>query len=257
MSEVFTNQNICNTFQKVIHLGSDNYLYDGTGSIIDSTIFGSLWEQGNDYIYKDSGSVYVYNEFGENNHSIRVRNESGLQILQEKIVKLNGHITTDNVPTISLISDYTIKPLGILTKNISNNITDFILNRGLLQTTFPTTSATIGDNVYVDNNGNLSLSMTSFPVGYVTDNSGMIYFDFNLSNSFTNTILEGHGPPSGSATLPVQFYIDLDGNDGTNYNLWGWSDSDSDNIWKPFCCPTITLEDKTINSNTINSNTLG
>jgi len=300
----FTDQFICKTFQKVLHINDDNYLENGTGSLVqpnglgidvygENTIINtytqginfigdgvtttnsgsivnvhisssiepssSLWKQAEDFIYYDSGSVYVYEEMGSNQTSIRTHNETGLQIIQEKIVRINGYHTNNNTPTISLVDNYSYKPLGILTKNINDGVTDFILTRGTLQTSFPTNTANIGEIIYTDDNGNLTLTQTIYPVGQVANKTGVIYFDFSLNNSNSIQTLEGHGNPNGviTATQPTQLYLNLDGTDGTNYTLWGWSDNDSSNMWKPIHldCSTEQL-DKTINSSATNETTL-
>jgi len=53
----FTNLYIQDTFQKVIHIGSGSYLYDGTGSFVSPIISGSMSIVGDVII--NSGSVYV------------------------------------------------------------------------------------------------------------------------------------------------------------------------------------------------------
>ena len=229
MSDNFKDLFICDTFQKVIHITDTNDFSNGTGSLLRPN---GVWLQEDSNAIWDSGSVYVYNDLGSNSNSIQVVNSTGLSILQEKIVKLNGHV--DNIPSISIINNYEVNPIGILIRSISSNNIDFIHKRGILQTTFPTNTLNINDIIYCDNNGNLTSTVTPFAIGYVSDNLGSIYFDF-INYIPQKLILEGFGPPSVAiATLPTQLYIDLQGTNGQNYTLWGWSNNDVDNIWKPF-----------------------
>jgi len=139
-----------------------------------------------------------------------VRNSTVGTLNQYKIVKTDTIYNTEIPNIVYLENIANDKPIGILATDVLTDTTSKIVTYGLLQVNgFNTASANIGDKVYVDDNGDLTLSSGNLSIGRVASLSanGVIFFDFSTNDSteFENM----------TETSSKTFYISPTGNDST------------------------------------------
>lgn len=122
------------------------------------------------------------------NNSALVLNDTGSTLSQYTVVALdltNGWDITTGAFKVVTMNDVDLLPIGVLTKDIDDGETDTVYQFDTVQITgFDTTSASIGDLVYIDtSDGSLSLTTNKrFPIGTVgtSDANGVVKFDFTL-----------------------------------------------------------------------------
>jgi len=98
-------------------------------------------------------------------------NNTGSQLNSGRVIKLAGDFPTQEIPEISLVSDYLDEPYGVVIDNISDLNTGKIIQRGRLDLfgIYDFSSGSIGQKIYCDNSGNLTLSITQLIVGQLLD----------------------------------------------------------------------------------------
>lgn len=98
-------------------------------------------------------------------------NNTGSQLNSGRVIKLAGDFPTQEIPEISLVSDYLDEPYGVVIDNISDLNTGKIIQRGRLDLfgIYDFSTGSIGQKIYCDNSGNLTLSITQLIVGQLLD----------------------------------------------------------------------------------------
>lgn len=163
------------------------------GSIVGLKDLGFIgtkqWGEDGSDIFREDGRVDVYKDFGSGRDYIRVRNVTGSQITQYKIVRAYGYDSTNNIPHISPISSFTQTPIGVLPQNISDGDIDFILKRGVITVAgFDTTGSSFIAPVFSTSTGDLTLDETTLRIGKVVslNANGTIYV--NISGERSNVL---------------------------------------------------------------------
>lgn len=127
-----------------------------------------------------------------------VKNSTGGTLSQYKVVKVTGVNATYDATTIDVISAITDTPYGVVISDILDTEQVKILQEGILRIdNFNTSGASIGDTVYCDGAGNLTLTTTAIEVGKVLtlDLSGYVLFTIGSgsgglgSRQYTNEYL--------------------------------------------------------------------
>jgi len=97
-----------------------------------------------------------------------------------KVVRLSGYNDAKAALRVVVISDYVQKVIGILPEGINVDAVGYALRFGAIEVIgFDTSGAALGDLVYSDDSGNLTLTPTDLAVGRVMklNANGVIYFD--------------------------------------------------------------------------------
>jgi hypothetical protein len=134
------------------------------------------------------------------------RSTSG--IAQWKVVTLVGDYILDEIPDVSVLTALSQTPLGISVAVVSPGVTDKVLKRGRAQVTgFNTSGSAIGNKVYCDATGSLTLTQTDLQVGLVESlgSNGVIYFNFGGAG----------GAGANNITTSNTFFVDLDAGNNT------------------------------------------
>lgn len=170
------------------------------GSIVGLKDLGFIgtkqWGENGSDLFREDGRVDVYKDFGSGRDYIRVRNVTGSQITQYKIVRAYGYDSTNNIPHISPISSFTQTPIGVVPQNISDGDIDFILKRGVITVAgFDTTGSSFVAPVFSTSTGDLTLDETPLRIGKVVslNANGTIYVNIggersNVLSADTNSI---------------------------------------------------------------------
>jgi len=123
-------------------------------------------------IHVASGSFYTdlanWDSITEVSDEEKVRgyNDSGAQLSAGRVVTITGDSTTEEIPEISYISAYTNEPFGVVISNISNGSSGEVIQRGrLVVAAFDSSLGSIGQKLYCDASGNLTLTVTPIVVG--------------------------------------------------------------------------------------------
>jgi len=97
---------------------------------------------------------------------VRGYNDSGAQLNAGRVVTITGDSTTEEIPEISYISSYSNEPFGVVVSNISNGSSGEVIQRGrLVVSAFDSSLGSVGQKLYCDASGNLTLTVTSIVVG--------------------------------------------------------------------------------------------
>lgn len=117
---------------------------------------------------------------------------SNVSIASGKIVKFVDRNVSLNLPVVNVVNSRLDIPFGYVYQNIVANTQNRVIRNGIYQVTgFNTTSSTIGNFVYCDENGDLTLDDTGIIVGYVAslNANGHVYFDLDniYSQNFKDT----------------------------------------------------------------------
>jgi hypothetical protein len=148
-----------------------------------------------------------------NNLYQEVVNKTGSSISAWSFVYSSGYDSTENIPKISVISNYETTPLGIVrNSSISNNEINHILIKGVID--YNTNSYNLYDKVYCDSSGQLVFTPTPLYVGMVIEKSisGKIFIDVNyIFTSQINNVLsiDGSNAIINNASIGSFNYINL------------------------------------------------
>lgn len=127
----------------------------------------------------------------------KVRNNTGGAIPAFKVVKIVDDYSTDEVPAVSLVtSAEDDTPIGVTGASFSDATTGFIVRRGRLVITGLDGAAGVkGSPVYCDDSGNITLTQTLRPIGFLLDtiNPAPVYLDIGSGS--------GGGSGNGQAVL--------------------------------------------------------
>lgn len=130
-----------------------------------------------------------------NNIYQEVINKSGSSISAWSFVYPSGYDSTENIPKISVVSNYETTPLGIVRNtSISNNEINHVLIKGVID--YNTNSYNLYDKVYCNSSGQLVFTPTPLYVGMVIEKavSGKIFIDVNyVFTSQINNVLSVDG----------------------------------------------------------------
>lgn len=126
----------------------------------------------------------------ENKEVVNGYNNSGSQINSGLVVTIVGDYPTEEIPEIDLISDYLQEPFGIVVNNISNANSGEVIQRGRIElSSYDFSSGVVGQKVYCDENGNLTLTVTPLIVGQLLDPiNSIIYVSILPSEEGIDTI---------------------------------------------------------------------
>jgi hypothetical protein len=110
---------------------------------------------------------------------IEVYNNSGSQIDRYKVVEIDGDYPTNDIPQVKPLDSFRDRPLGVTMNDIADTSVDYILKRGRLTTDLDCSVASIGDKVYSNMSGSLTLDRTPVEIGLVEDTtaSGILYIN--------------------------------------------------------------------------------
>lgn len=143
---------------------------------------------------------------------IRGRNATGSPISAFRCVRAIGDYAS-SIAAIGAITDIANQnPIGFTTQSVANSTTEYLLRRGRVSVTgLDSTGSVLGNAVYVDSTGTLTLSQTAKQVGYVLalSNPAVILLDIGGSGGSggtgaTNYIVENvnqslHGFAEGNS----------------------------------------------------------
>lgn len=120
---------------------------------------------------------------------------AGSSITAGTVVYISGDDATNLRPVVSPISAVNQVPAGYARTAISNGVVGEIVTGGRLTTSLNASAATVGDPVYANASGSLTLTFTRFKVGVVLTNTtnAKVYFNFTQVDSQL---------PSGTLQLP-------------------------------------------------------
>jgi len=112
---------------------------------------------------------------------VEVRNNTGVQLNLYKIVEAVGDYAADQIPLANVVSSTNDVGIGMCVANIADASNGYVMQRGRIQVAgFNTTAAAVGDPVFSDAAGNVTLSQTNLIVGQVLtlELNGVIYINF-------------------------------------------------------------------------------
>lgn len=158
----------------------------------------------------------------------------------DKIVKITGYNTTNDVPEFAIVTSVFDVAVGITDASFATLTSGTIVDEGLLQTTTLDTSASsVGAPVFFDGSGNLTLaSLGSIQVGTVSyvNVVGQVFFNFKTLGSPTLTTPVLGTPASGDlsncSAYPGDSSLVVSGalNSGSITSGFGTIDNGSSNI---------------------------
>lgn len=135
----------------------------------------------------------------QRNLHLIVINKTGGALNAFKVVRSTGYDDDNTCIKVAAVNSYTVKAIAILPEGINNDAVGYALRFGAIEVTgFDTSGASLGDPVYSDDSGNLTLTETDLIVGRVLklDANGVIFFDPCCADKYTqaevNTLLEGY-----------------------------------------------------------------
>ena len=157
----------------------DDKLYIHSSNSVYPTVWGDL----------SSRYFCINGQLAGRQETIPAYNNGVGVVAQYTVVKAVGYdFGTTNFVNYDAVSSYNDKPIGILlVAGADSAISREVLKRGPARITgFNTALAAIGDSVYSDDSGALTLTPTQFPVGIVVSlaASGDVYFDFEGSFAY-------------------------------------------------------------------------
>lgn len=158
-----------------------------------------------------SGNLVVAGSTSTESISVEVYNDSGGAIAQYKIVQASGVDGTR--PEVEALDDLVNRPLGIATVAIPDTTAGYVLKQGVLQVTgFDTTGSAIGNKVFSNATGDLTLTTTAVEVGIVLtlNANGTVYFNIGGSGG------GAAGAPTGDPLAIRLAVLDVDGAGGRN-----------------------------------------
>lgn len=141
---------------------------------------------------------------------------AGSSITAGTVVYISGDDATNLRPVVSPISAVNQVPAGYARTAISNGAVGEIVTGGRLTTSLDASAASVGDPVYADATGSLTLTFTRFKVGVVLTNTtnARVYFNFtqvdlqlpsgNLLLPGGNNLTLNNGSLSGTQTYTLQ-----------------------------------------------------
>ena len=145
---------------------------------------GSLVVDGQ-ILFNNGQSILQYDKLGK----LRIVASTTINASTPKVIVVNptdGYSISTGLLKGSVFSNYAEKVIGVAVNSIALNTVGEIVGRGIIAANgFDATSASVGDNVYVDSSGNLTLTVTQLLIGNVASatNPGIIYIDVNAVNT--------------------------------------------------------------------------
>lgn len=136
-------------------------------------------------IFSNGQPILQYDKLGK----LRIVAVANINASTPKVVVINpidGYSITTGYLKGNIFSNYAEKVIGIATSTIPTNGIGEVIGRGIIIANgFDATSASVGDNVYVDSGGNFTLTTTQLLIGNVASasNPGVLYIDVNSVNS--------------------------------------------------------------------------
>jgi hypothetical protein len=131
-------------------------------------------------------------------------NDSGSTIASGLIVTISGDSPSEEIPEISPISLYSQEPYGIAISSILNGESGEVIQRGrLVVTSFDSSLGIIGQKVYSDSSGNLTLSITPLVVGQL------------ITPSVSNSVIYVGILPTEEGINPINFNGQLSSTEDT------------------------------------------
>lgn len=167
------------------------YRYESVSSLVDNNTSVLSTADGGTTRWLAINGQYSYlgktvdGDLSSRSESPWFYNNSGGVLAQYKVVRVSGFNVGENVAEIDIISSFFQRPLGILPTALADAAGGKILKRGALTVTgFDTTLAAVGDKVYCNDTGDLTLTKTKFKIGSVLtlNANGVIYFNFGTMN---------------------------------------------------------------------------
>ena len=145
---------------------------------------GSLVVDGQ-ILFNNGQSILQYDKLGK----LRIVASTTINASTPKVIVVNptdGYSISTGLLKGSIFSNYAEKVIGVAVSSIALNTVGEIVGRGIIAANgFDATSASVGDNVYVDSSGNLTLAVTQLLIGNIASatNPGIIYIDVNAVNT--------------------------------------------------------------------------
>lgn len=122
---------------------------------------------------------------------VRGYNNTGSILQKGKVVKVSGDNSSELIPEIDLINDYLNEPFGILINDINDSNSGELIQRGRidLSSSYNFSSGSIGQKIYSDNTGSLTLTVTPLIVGQLLDPiNSIIYVSILPAEEGLNTV---------------------------------------------------------------------
>lgn len=112
-------------------------------------------------------------------YKMPVHNETESTITAESVVYLTGYNDTFEYPTVDVLGSTDDIPFGIFVEDLDTDESGSVLIKGTMLSSLDTQAATIGDYVYVDGSGALTLTSTDRVVGLVLtlEATGILFID--------------------------------------------------------------------------------
>lgn len=165
-----------------------NYLKGGDLSVSDGPTGSSATE-----LLGSSVNIGIENR--THGYHLKARNNVGSVIREHKVVTLDSFDPTyPNEVLIQTVTAITDRPYGVTVSYIPNQDRALVLANGLLKTTLDTTGAAIGDLVYFDFAGNLTLTAGSVAIGFVHEigTNAQVYINIGGVSSGGDQIIYNH-----------------------------------------------------------------
>lgn len=124
--------------------------------------------------------------------NIRAYNATGVALINDKVVKMIGRETigAHDIPQVGYLTSSVDVPVGIITTNPANTTEFQLLKRGFYNSGFNSTGAVVGDKVYADASGDLTLTQLGRPsIGQVltVGPASIIYVNIGASSGIPVT----------------------------------------------------------------------
>jgi len=112
-------------------------------------------------------------------------------------VKNNGWNIVQGLTNITEITSYNDDIIGLATADVVSSNPAQYIRHGILATNLNTAAATVGDPVYVDNTGLLTLAVTPRQVGTVADLSGRVFVNLSSGTGGAAEVANNYGRLAG------------------------------------------------------------
>jgi len=153
---------------------------------------------------------------------VEVTNNTGGVFVPNTVLVVSGHDSANNIPEASTLSDLSQYPIGLAVAATPDGDSSYILKRGARTIpAFDTTLAAVGDPVYSNSAGQLTLTPSDRIIGTVLtlNVNGTIYV--NIGGSGGESSSDGGtfhvGDPTRIAAMDIDGAINTI---GTNYSLY-------------------------------------
>lgn len=139
--------------------------------LFNKTLYRCLIEHTSNDFFSDLNLLYWENMTAVAEEEIVLGyNDTGSTLLSGKVIKVSGDFPSEKIPEVSLINDYLDEPFGVVIDNILTSNSGELIQRGRIElSSYDFSSGSVGQKIYCDNTGSLTLSVTPLIIGQLLD----------------------------------------------------------------------------------------